>query len=129
MLRRMFFDSWVQPGFHCFWQVWNPVYGYFLFLLYRVLGGSRRPFVAGISVFIFCGFILHDLPIGLVTGEPKIACTIAFLNWGVFAFLSRKLGTVLKFDSWPRVANLSVNVFLIGSGLLLGAFGQRLFLA
>ncbi len=129
MLRRLFLDSWVQPGFHRFWQVWNPVYGYFLFLIYRALGGSRRPLVAGISVFVFCGFILHDLPIQLVTGEPRIVCTVAFLNWGVFAFLSRKLGPVLGFDRWSRVANLCVNVILIGSGLLLGALGQRVFLA
>ncbi len=129
MLRRLFFDSWVQPGFHRFWQVWNPVYGYFLFLLYRALGGSRRPFLAGISVFVFCGAVLHDLPIALVTGEPKIVGTLAFLSWGVLSFLSRKMEGVIDFASWPRGASLIVNVLLIGSGLLMGALGQHVFLA
>jgi len=115
-LRRLFLDSWTQPGFHRFWQMWNPVYGYFLFRLYRVLGGSRRSFVAGMAVFIFCGAILHDLPIGFLTGEPKIVCTIAFSSWGVLTFCSRKLGTVVDFDSWPRVVHLSINVCLIVGG-------------
>lgn len=129
LLRRLFLESWVQPGFHRFWQVWNPAYGYFLFNLYRALGGSRRPFLAGISVFVICGSILHDLPIGLVTGVPRIVCTVAFSFWGVTAFLSRKADPVVDFESWPPVANLVVNVFLIGIGLLLGAMGQRLFFA
>ncbi|MCP4144713.1 MAG: hypothetical protein GY752_05450 [bacterium] len=127
-LRRLFLDSWVQPGFHRFWQVWNPVYGYFLFRLYRAMGGSRRPFVAGISVFVFCGAVLHDLPMGIVSGEPKIVCTIAFSSWGLLAFLSRRMDVVFDFESWPNIANLCVNILFIAWGLFVGGLGQKVLL-
>lgn len=44
LLRRLFVESWREPGFHRFWQVWNPMYGWVLYRLYLALGGagSRR---------------------------------------------------------------------------------------
>ena len=40
--RRGFIECWAQPGFHRFWQVWNPGISYFVYRLFIRLGGRRR---------------------------------------------------------------------------------------
>ena len=120
-LKRLFLDSWAQPGFHKFWQVWNPVYGFFLFRLYCALGGAQRRVVSTLAVFLFCGAFLHDLPLTLITGHPSVVCTTAFSFWAVVALFARCSSSLLHLAAWPRSIHVGLNIVLIIGGLLLGA--------
>ena len=123
-LRRMFIDCWTEPGFHRFWRLWNPLYGYFLFRLYRGLGGSRRPVLATMVVFVFCGFVLHDLPVSLIRGRGSVACTVAFVFYGLATLVSRRLirGAAIRWPAWSCVV---VNLGLVATGLIIGALAQH----
>lgn len=123
-LRRMFVECWVQPGFHLFWRVWNPAYGYMLFRIYRRIGGARRRTVATIATFLFCGLALHDLPVSLVLRRPSVVCSIAFLFYSVASLGSRLVAAPLRFDLWPRWAHGLTNASLVALGLVLGAWSQ-----
>jgi hypothetical protein len=123
--RRMFLSCWAEPGFHRFWRVWNPLYGYFLFKLYRVLGGNKRKVLATLSTFIFCGFFLHDLPVSLIADRLLMNTTSAFMFFGVFAILNHQLEKRLKQRYWPRMFNVALNIGLIGMGFVLSALLQR----
>ena len=128
-LRRMFLSAWAEPGFHRFWRIWNPLYGYFLFRFYRVLGGERRRVPATVTVFVACGFVLHDLPILWITGHPQVATTTAFFFFAVVALLSKAVDKTTKAARWPRPAHVLLNSGLVLGGLLLGAYVQGRFLA
>ena len=119
-LWRLFFESWAQPGFHRFWQVWNPGYGYFLFKLYLALGGRRRPVAAGLVVFLSCGLLLHDFPLTLITGRGFILNTIAFTFWAILAMVFKWSERLLRLETWPWWIHVLLNMGLIVAGLMLG---------
>lgn len=121
MLRRMFITCWGEPGFHAFWRLWNPYFGYRLFQLYLALGGSRRPVVASLGVFTACGFLLHDLPATLLSGHLSLASTFAFGLYWASALVSRALAARLAFERWGRPVNGAVNATLVLAGLVGGA--------
>jgi hypothetical protein len=120
----MFLDCWAEPGFHRFWRVWNPVYGYVLFRLYLYLGGPRRRVSLSLLVFALCGFVAHDLPVSLIVGRPLLVCTTAFFAWGILASAARFLDRPLAFASWPCGLHVVVNLVLVGGGLVAGAVVQ-----
>lgn len=121
-LKRMFLESWIQPGFHRFWRVWNPLYGYFLYLLYLLLRGNRNRILATLFVFASCGFLLHDVLAWAITGYWSLTCTFGFLFFGVFALFNRALEQILHQDQWPALANAAMNIFLIVASLLAGVW-------
>lgn len=120
LLKRMFLECWAEPGFHRFWRVWNPVYGYVLFGLYRALGGNKHRVPATLLTFACCGFFLHDLPVAFVVGRPLVSTTSAFLAFGAFALMNQRLVPRIKQKAWRRRANVLLNVTLVVCGLLLG---------
>lgn len=124
-LGHLFFQSWLQPGFHLFWRVWNPVYGYFLFRIYLMAGGNRRRVTATATVFLFCGFVFHDLPLTLAFGRLSLVCTTAFFFYAIATLASRFTAAFLSFDSWPRWIHGLINVGLVVLGLLFGTGVQR----
>ena len=124
-LRRMFLSAWAQPGFHRFWRVWNPVYGYLLFRLYLVLGGNRRRILSTITVFLFCGFMLHDLPISIIRGHIQVTITAAFFLFGVVTLLFQQAENRLGALQWPRVVHVICNFGVVGGGLLFGVWVQN----
>jgi hypothetical protein len=121
----MFLECWAEPGFHRFWRVWNPLYGYFLFKLYRILGGNKHKTSATLGTFIFCGFFLHDLPVSLITGGLLLNTTLAFMFFGVFVILSHQLERWLEQRYWPRTLNVVLNIGFIGMGFVLSGLLQR----
>ena len=108
ILKRALITSWGEPGFHRFWQVWNPGVGYYLYRLYCWLGGNRHRLVSTMVVFIFCGF-LHDLMVMLIFRRTFMAFTLAFLFFGVLALINRAVGPFLHQDQWPRGLNMVSN--------------------
>jgi hypothetical protein len=125
-IRRAFITCWGEPGFHRFWRLWNPFYGYGLLRLYLALGGQRRPLVASFVVFVACGFLLHDLPAMLLMRQLSFNSTIAFGVFWAFASVSRRLSPRLRQEHWPRAANAACNALLIVGGLAMGSVVQRL---
>lgn len=119
-MRRMFVTAWGEPGFHRFWRIWNPLYGYVLFRLYVVLGGRRRPVLASLVVFLACGFFLHDLVVAVPTRKLSFTTTLSFAIFWLLASLSRALAGRLRQERWPRSANVALNVACILVGLASG---------
>lgn len=126
-LRRMFLTSWGEPGFHAFWRMWNPLYGYILFRLYLVLGGRRRPALASLIVFLACGFFLHDLVVAVSARRLSFTTTIAFGVFWLLATANRALVGRLRQERWRRSANVAANVACVAVGLAAGALLSQLF--
>jgi len=124
IIRRLFLESWLQPGFHRFWQVWNPVYGYVLFRLYLLCGGRRNRVFATFVVFVACGFLLHDLPVMLLTGYRAIVVTCVFATFALFALINQKLEARLAQERWHAAANGAVNIGLLALGFVVGIQGH-----
>ncbi len=117
--RRMFVDCWTQPTFRDFWRVWNPVYGFFLAKLYVVLGGGKRPALASAVVFLFAGWVLHDLPMTFVLGRPQIGTTCAFAVWWTMILVQRPGASSVGRAVFSNIARVVV-------GIALGVAMQRL---
>jgi len=117
ILRRLFIESWGEPGLHRFWRAWNPVYGYVLWRLYLALGGRERPLIATMAVFAACGFFAHDLVTWAMTREPTLAITITFVLYGAMTLGSRIFQDTLRQDRLPRLVNAIINLLLLLVGL------------
>lgn len=110
--RRSFLTCWAEPGFHRFWQVWNPGISYFVSRVYLLLGGRRNRIIATLGAFELCG-IAHVLVVYPFLRRWSLVLPVTFLCFGVFALLSRRFRHVLHQDRWPAVANIAVNVGLV----------------
>jgi len=115
ILKRAIIDSWLEPGFHNFWRVWNPGIGHLLYRLYLLMGGNHIRLIAALLVFMFCGLI-HDEIVMLIFRRPFCAFTVAFTLFGILALLNRSLESILNQKRWPRLLNAVINIsFLAGS--------------
>jgi len=117
--RRGFLECWAQPGFHRFWQVWNPGIAYFVHRLYLLLGGRRRWVLPTLGAFFLCG-LAHTLVVAPLLGRWANSVIVAFTFFGVLTVLSRRLAPLLRQDRWPFVLNVLVNVGLVTAGFDLG---------
>ena len=121
-------ECWAEPGFHRFWRVWNPLYGFYLHKLYVALGGRDRPITSALAVFVFCGFVLHDLLGLLTTGRFSLSTTFSFVFFGLAALLNRQVAARLGQDRWHRAANVALNLTLIVGLTLAGMLLSHLLL-
>lgn len=83
--------------------------------LYQQLGGARNHLLASLLVFLFCGFVFHDLPFSILTARPNMGCTLAFFCWWCLSELNRR-GYCLP--QGGRRSNVVFNVTAIVVGLL-----------
>jgi hypothetical protein len=117
--RRGFIECWAQPGFHRFWQVWNPGIAYFVYRSYICLGGRRHWLVPTILAFTLCGLI-HTLIVLPFFGRWSYTLVVAFACFGVLTVLSRLLASLLHQERWPAIGNILVNVCLVAGSFDLG---------
>lgn len=115
-VRRSFLECWAEPGFHRFWQVWNPGIAYFAYRLYLRLGGRKRWLLPAMGSFVGCG-IAHTVAVLPFTGRWGWTAVAYFTCFGLFTALSRRLAPILRQDRWPSALNVAVN-----AGLLLLSF-------
>jgi D-alanyl-lipoteichoic acid acyltransferase DltB (MBOAT superfamily) len=115
-VRRSFLECWAEPGFHRFWQVWNPGISYFVYRLFLRLGGRRRWVVPTLLAFFVNG-LAHNAVGCLLVGHWSAMFVVTFTCCGVLTVLSRHLAPVLRQKRWPKVLNTAVNV-----GLVIGSF-------
>jgi len=114
--RRGFLECWAEPGFHRFWQVWNPGIAYFVYRLYIRLGGRKHWLVPTLASFILCGLI-HTIIVAPFLGRWSFSVIVAFTCFGVLTVISRLLQPIIRQEKWATIINVLINV-----GLILGSF-------
>ncbi len=112
-VRRSFLECWAEPGFHRFWQVWNPGISYFVYRLYLRLGGRRHWAGPTIGAFALSGLIHTMIAAPFVGRWWAWTLIVAFTGFGVLTVLSRYLAPYLRQDRWPWPLNVAVNVGLV----------------
>ena len=116
---RAFLECWAEPGFHRFWRVWNPGISFFVFNLYRRLRVSFERDSATILAFVANGFA-HNAVACPLMGRWSWTLPVAFLSFGVFTVVSRRLEGLLSQDRWPWPLNAAGNVGLVCLSMDLG---------
>lgn len=120
LLFQMFRKSLTQPSFLLFWRMWNPFFGYILFMLYVWLGGNRNRNSSLFTVFILSGFFLHDLVIYFITGVFSFVFSISFQFYFTLIYLNSISNFERKFYNCSSIRNASLNLFFILGGLIIG---------
>lgn len=110
--RRGFLECWAEPGFHKFWQVWNPGIAYFVFCIYMKLGGNKRPAITTLLSFEINGLI-HAIVFYLFSGQWSFVIPVLFFIFGMLTVISKWLEPLLLQNRWPWLLNTVVNIGLV----------------
>ena len=110
--RMGFLECWLEPGFHRFWQIWNPGIAYFFHRLYVSLGGRQQQIFSTIAGFVINGFV-HTLIFFMISGRWSVTVIVTFALFGFFVVLSKKLEQLLQQWKWPKICNLAINAALV----------------
>lgn len=110
--RRGFIECWAEPGFHKFWQVWNPGIAYFVFRLYLKLGGNKNWIIATLLSFEING-IIHSCVFYALTGLWSYVIPVLFLLFGILTVISKILENIIHQSRWPWIINSLINVGLV----------------
>ena len=102
---RGFLACWAEPGFHRFWQVWNPGIGYLTFRLYFALGGRKHREGATVATFAVNGLV-HTIVACPFFHRWSWTLIVAFLLFGLLTILSRRLEPVLQQERWPAIVGM-----------------------
>lgn len=117
--RRGFIECWAEPGFHRFWQVWNPGISYFVYRLFVRLGGRKRWVAPTMAAFLICG-IVHTLVVVPFFGRWSFSLIAAFACFGVLTIISRLAAPLLQQERWPIVVNTTLNITLVAGSFDIG---------
>lgn len=120
-VKRGFLECWLQPGFHHFWQVWNPGIGYFTYKMYLSFGGKDRQSMATIAAFLVNGLI-HNFLISLLLWRWDFPLPFTFTLFGFLTVISRWLERPMKMNKWPKIFHLALNIGLVILGFDFGFF-------
>jgi hypothetical protein len=124
-VRRSFIECWAEPGFHRFWQVWNPGIGYFVYRLFLRLGGRRRWTGPTLLAFPLCG-LAHTLIVVPFFGRWAFSVITAFTCFGLLTVASRRASRILRQGRWPVAVNVLVNVACVAGSFDVGFRVDRL---
>lgn len=111
-VKRGFIECWWEPGFHHFWQVWNPGIGYFTYKFYIRLGGNKRQDLGTIAIFLINGLI-HNLVAMLFLKKWDFPLPFTFLSFGLFTVGFRWLDRYTNLKKLPEICHLCINVGLV----------------
>lgn len=121
-VKRGFLECWLQPGFHRFWQIWNPGIGYFAYKIYLSCGGKKRQNTATIAAFLINGMV-HNLVVSLIMWRWDFPLPFTFTLFGILTIVSRRLDGHINMIRWPKIFRLVINVSLV---ILSFDFGFRI---
>ena len=110
--RRGFIECWAAPGFHRFWEIWNPGIAYFVFRLYLKLGGHNNRMMATFFAFIING-IVHTVVFFVISGKYSYTIVILFSLFAILTLLNKKVESILSQKKWPWFLNSGVNILLV----------------
>ena len=111
-VRRSFLECWAEPGFHRFWQVWNPGISYFAYRLYVILGGRKRWVLPTIGAFLG-NALVHTIAVVPFAGRWSWMLYVTFGSFAILTILSRYLAPALRQNRWPLPFNVAVNVYFV----------------
>ena len=116
-VKRGFLECWLAPGFHRFWQTWNPGIGYFTYQLYVRMTGSglgkkRKQNIAILLTFLVNG-VIHNFVVMVLMWRTSIPLPFTFFAFGLFTIMSKQLDSSLYFERWPKIIHLGINAGLI----------------
>ena len=111
-VKRGFLACWLQPGFHRFWQTWNPGIAYFAYKVYLFCGGENRQKRATIAAFLVNGLV-HNLVLSLILWRWDFPLPFTFTMFGIFTIIFRWMDDHLKMDRWPKLIHLVINTSLV----------------
>lgn len=117
--KRGFIECWAEPGFHCFWQVWNPGIAYLFYPLFIKLGGLRRWCIPTVLTFTING-LMHTLVIWPFASHWSFTLIATFSLFGILTILSRYLESILQQEKWPGIFNVAMNIMLVTISFDLG---------
>jgi hypothetical protein len=109
---RGFISCWAEPGFHKFWQVWNPGIAYFIYRFYFRVGGRKHWILPTFISFVFCGFA-HTVIVLPFFKRWSYSVIGAFACFGLLTIINRYLEPLLKQEKWPSILNVLVNAGLV----------------
>jgi len=110
--RRGFIECWAAPGFHKFWEIWNPGIAYFVFRLYLKFGGNNNWMSATILAFVING-IIHTLVFYVISGKYSYTIVILFFLFALSTIISKELEHILRQKKWPWYINSCINIILV----------------
>ena len=111
-VERGFLECWLLPGFHRFWQTWNPGIGYFAYKVYLACGGKNRKNLATIVAFLVNGLV-HNLIVSLIVWRWDFPLPFTFTLFGILTIVSRWLDSHINMRKWPKILHLVLNVGLV----------------
>jgi hypothetical protein len=116
-VKRGFLECWLAPGFHRFWQTWNPGIGYFTYRLYNRIVGKRlvqrrKQNIAIVLTFLING-VIHNLLVMLIQWKSSFPLPFTFFVFGVFTVIFRELSPKMRVENWPKIIHLGINVGLV----------------
>lgn len=121
-VKRGFLECWLQPGFHRFWQVWNPGIGYFAYKVYLFCGGKYRWKTATFAAFLVNGLV-HNLVVSLILWRWDFPLPFTFTLFGALTIVFKWLDKHIDMYKWHRIFHLALNVGLV---ILSFDFGFRM---
>lgn len=110
--RRGFIECWAAPGFHKFWEIWNPGIAYFVFRLYLKFGGNNNRIIAMILAFFING-IIHTLVFYAISRKYSFTIIILFLLFALITITSKELEHLMRQYKWPWYLNSTINILLV----------------
>lgn len=111
-VKRGFIECWWEPGFHRFWQLWNPGIGYFTYKFYLSMGGNKRHNLGTIIVFVINGLI-HNLVIMPILNHWDFPLPFTFFCFGFCTVGFRLLDRHINLEKLPDICHLCINVGLV----------------
>jgi hypothetical protein len=108
-VKRGFIECWWEPGFHRFWQAWNPGISYFTYKLYLSLGGNKRKDLGTIMAFLING-LFHNIVVIPFLGRWDFPLPFTFLCFGLLTVGFRRLDRYFNLEKLPGICYLFINV-------------------
>jgi D-alanyl-lipoteichoic acid acyltransferase DltB (MBOAT superfamily) len=99
-LSKNLYRSFGAGSFQEFWQIWNPVWGYYLGRLVFVPLKTQLPASMALLITFGISGALHDLAVTAVSWRPLFFFTPWFLLMGLMVLLTKRLGLNYKKYSW-----------------------------
>ena len=111
-IKRGFIECWWEPGFHRFWQIWNPGIGYFTYKFYLFLGGNKRQNLATITAFVINGLI-HNIAVIPFLQRWDFPLPFTYFCFGLLTVGFRWLDRHTNLEKMPDICHLCINIGLV----------------
>ena len=107
-----------------FWVYWNPIWSYYLrYFIFLPLRNYLPNHAARVTTFLISG-ALHDVAVGLISGQWQILCSLWFLLMGTIVSICDHFR--FKFATKSLLTKALINLMHVIVPLILSINLQRL---